>query len=547
MISSVSQEYPYLAAVVRKAAASSDKSPLAAVATAPVNVYNVIKKLSWFGFFTHLKILVEVGVYRNSVCAFFIEIFSWYGSRRVDVYARILGHAGFQVDTTPPAGVKISKPAGKQPPRIVDLLVRIDQKMSAPQKDSPETPVPGPPQSLEEPPTDASPSPEKPPAKGPPPEEELQAGDPPVKALSADKPSSEIAESEPPLDAGNEPKTDQPQLSNPVVSSQVQEVAFVSPFAIERATPVGIPNVGSNCYVASMLQLMFQNRQLCDAVAELCTKVPRESNYQKLLHSLNDILLHLQNGEGPCPKALIQNFLQIGKDIGYIKADGQDDSTVLRMSVLSALEELFTGEQPPEILALKDKLLCTFYESRSVESLEPDGRPGRVYANISQEVKNEIIVSPNMGSLEAGLEQHYGFEELIGDNRYEYEGGYVDARVGTEIWGQPPATLTVKIGRVSSNTRGVQKNTARCTFPEIIDLGKFMTSPKEESRRYRLNAVIAHGGSSAGGHYISFVKRGDQWFRCDDGSVSRASWSDIKKLFGGKPGGFDATFLSYAR
>jgi ubiquitin carboxyl-terminal hydrolase 22/27/51 len=109
-----------------------------------------------------------------------------------------------------------------------------------------------------------------------------------------------------------------------------------------------------------------------------------------------------------------------------------------------------------------------------------------------------------------------------------------------------PEVLTIDIKRVRQAASGaIEKNTDRCIFPEYIDMHKYMQNSGAGSCMYRLTSIVAHHGNINGGHYISFVNRNGQWFKCNDSQVEKVSWSDIEKLFAGHPDGFHATMLSF--
>lgn len=42
----------------------------------------------------------------------------------------------------------------------------------------------------------------------------------------------------------------------------------------------------------------------------------------------------------------------------------------------------------------------------------------------------------------------------------------------------------------------------------------------DKKERYELYGVVAHYGSGVGGHYISFVKVSNKWYKCDDNKVT---------------------------
>lgn len=46
--------------------------------------------------------------------------------------------------------------------------------------------------------------------------------------------------------------------------------------------------------------------------------------------------------------------------------------------------------------------------------------------------------------------------------------------------------------------------------------------------RYSLFAVVNHQGTLESGHYTSFIRQHkDQWFKCDDAIITKASIEDV--------------------
>lgn len=46
--------------------------------------------------------------------------------------------------------------------------------------------------------------------------------------------------------------------------------------------------------------------------------------------------------------------------------------------------------------------------------------------------------------------------------------------------------------------------------------------------RYSLFAVVNHQGTLESGHYTSFIRQHkDQWFKCDDAIITKASIKDV--------------------
>ena len=64
---------------------------------------------------------------------------------------------------------------------------------------------------------------------------------------------------------------------------------------------------------------------------------------------------------------------------------------------------------------------------------------------------------------------------------------------------------------------------------ESIDLAPYCKEGVEFTKNphYDLYAMSMHSGTLKGGHYIAQVKYGDQWYNCNDSSISHISKPDL--------------------
>lgn len=53
-----------------------------------------------------------------------------------------------------------------------------------------------------------------------------------------------------------------------------------------------------------------------------------------------------------------------------------------------------------------------------------------------------------------------------------------------------------------------------------------------EAATYDLIGVVNHQGKMDNGHYTSFVKHDDMWFKCDDATITRATLPQVLKSKG---------------
>eukprot|EP00698_Gefionella_okellyi_P016089 TRINITY_DN4579_c0_g1_i1.p1 TRINITY_DN4579_c0_g1~~TRINITY_DN4579_c0_g1_i1.p1 ORF type:complete len:961 (-),score=176.25 TRINITY_DN4579_c0_g1_i1:2122-5004(-) len=84
----------------------------------------------------------------------------------------------------------------------------------------------------------------------------------------------------------------------------------------------------------------------------------------------------------------------------------------------------------------------------------------------------------------------------------------------------PVLNITLKRFRYAMGYYGMHgsKVTKHVPFPEYLNMRPYLTASSAETQTvYRLYAVLVHAGSSAhSGHYYSFVRVAEKWFRMDD-------------------------------
>ncbi|RXG62009.1 Ubiquitin carboxyl-terminal hydrolase 22 [Armadillidium vulgare] len=106
-----------------------------------------------------------------------------------------------------------------------------------------------------------------------------------------------------------------------------------------------------------------------------------------------------------------------------------------------------------------------------------------------------------------------------------------------------PVVCSFHLKRFEHSNRLHKKISSFISFPEHLDMTPFMsnrrnnnnnnhstvaTQPSDISNRYSLFAVVNHVGSLDAGHYTAFVRQHrDQWYKCDDHIITRASVQDV--------------------
>ncbi|TSK87591.1 Ubiquitin carboxyl-terminal hydrolase 22 [Bagarius yarrelli] len=106
-----------------------------------------------------------------------------------------------------------------------------------------------------------------------------------------------------------------------------------------------------------------------------------------------------------------------------------------------------------------------------------------------------------------------------------------------------PVVACFHLKRFEHSAKLRRKITTYVSFPLELDMTPFMASSKESrvngqyqqsldvlnnDNKYSLFAVVNHQGTLESGHYTSFIRQHkDQWFKCDDAIITKASIKDV--------------------
>lgn len=67
-----------------------------------------------------------------------------------------------------------------------------------------------------------------------------------------------------------------------------------------------------------------------------------------------------------------------------------------------------------------------------------------------------------------------------------------------------------------------------------MDLTEFLV-PGSPKTVYDLYSIIVHSGDSKKGHYVSFIKKQNQWFKFNDAVVTKCTQDEaVMENYGGK-------------
>ncbi|PJF19152.1 Peptidase C19, ubiquitin carboxyl-terminal hydrolase 2 domain-containing protein [Paramicrosporidium saccamoebae] len=136
-------------------------------------------------------------------------------------------------------------------------------------------------------------------------------------------------------------------------------------------------------------------------------------------------------------------------------------------------------------------------------------------------------------SVSRGLQQFVRPERLSKANRYRCDhcGKLSDADKSMSIY-RAPNILTVHLKRFNLTPFGeASKINKHVEFGTELEIGAFITGPKQECSDYDLYGVLVHEGQTCNsGHYHSFVKASNGfWYSMNDSSVHQVSLSTVLK------------------
>lgn len=273
----------------------------------------------------------------------------------------------------------------------------------------------------------------------------------------------------------------------------------------------GIANMGSTCYMATVMQCIYAVRGL---------------DVFKGKNILEEVpwIRALVSGEAPCMRTFMATF-----PARHLELRVQNDAHEFMMVLMDELQEAAAKACPHlERVAGNPRQRFETHVNNTWAKLNTSAFTQSFYgllvsqvqcsgcANITHrfEAFNHILV-PVATTLGDAVGAFFKSTVIDGFKCDKCKGCY-NSRQVQKVW-RLPDVLIITLKRFNHNG---SKNTSSVDFPMVLDMGEF--SIHDPRSRYALKAAACHVGSTMGGHYYAHVhEETSGWHIVDDDHVIR--------------------------
>lgn len=300
-----------------------------------------------------------------------------------------------------------------------------------------------------------------------------------------------------------------------------------------QSYPIGLRNLGATCYLNVLIQGLFHNRLIRDAIFSTSVKEGRDlTPVDKILGELQSTFAYLLLSD--CAVYNLTKFVDL------LKLNRQEQQDPLEFNSLffeKCFDDRTIGNRGAEArvplpdengycnltataqddcvgasqLTISD-LLCG-KECYSTKCLKC-----KKVSNSAETSFRELALSiDGVTDLDSAIANHFAEEVMNGDNKYRCGecGDLQDASRSCAI-SQKPVVLFLSLRRYVYDTTTYDKKKLKTAVT-------FKNELLFHGDEYRLVSVLYHKGASAhGGHYVADVLdwEREQWWHCDDDTVT---------------------------
>lgn len=299
---------------------------------------------------------------------------------------------------------------------------------------------------------------------------------------------------------------------------------------------IGMKNQGATCYLNSLIQSLYHLPTLRKAVFMIPTESDK-SPADSIPLALQRLFYQLQNSNEPVGTSEVTRSFGWTTDDALQQHDIQEfcrkliEKLELKMKATQAegtIERLFRG-------SLYNFIKCTDVDYESSRNEDFYGMSPNFLGSLVPPLTS-VCVSPDISLNVKGcrdvyesLRKYTEVETLDGENKYNSEKfGLQPAKKGILFESFPPILhLHLKRFEYDFEHDKYVKVYDKFFFPATINVKEFLSPSADKTidYTYHLHGVFVHTGSVGAGHYYAFLRPtlGPQWYRFDDGTVSKVS------------------------
>jgi ubiquitin C-terminal hydrolase len=265
--------------------------------------------------------------------------------------------------------------------------------------------------------------------------------------------------------------------------------------------PIGLENFGNTCYINSIIQCLYHILLFRDNLI-------LENSSKSITKSLKDLFLKLKTTKRVTvsPNDLVSSLKkEFSSFRNFNHQDAQELFSFMMNDIIHDLSIVKTGEPGKKVNSWVQKLFIgTTLTKTTCLTCENVTSRNEEFLDLSLEIHGDLLDC---------LREFEKYEILEGLNKFycegECSGSYQEARKRIFIQNFPPVlVIHLKRFKYSSEQEKFVKIKDYVPYPLELNLG---------NRPYNLVSVCIHIGSGAhSGHYVSIVKKNQEWFLVDD-------------------------------
>ncbi|OHT14470.1 hypothetical protein TRFO_15121 [Tritrichomonas foetus] len=284
----------------------------------------------------------------------------------------------------------------------------------------------------------------------------------------------------------------------------------------------GLKNLGATCYMNSVLQQfyhipLFRHILLEHSNIKLNNTT---SSYNESFFQMQLLFARLKLSKKPwCdPKQFFDKWTQ--SHTHYLPIEQQDAHEFMQ----------FLVDDLPESL----KMLYTGTLTNFIEGI---GEFNSIKSQIDESFISLPILIEKYSTIEESLKSIIKPQKLFGNNKYTTEDGTkINAESHQKLRSVPPILiLQLTRFKYNQNTQSREKINTRFEISNEIDISDIVYTHKgnqdevKKQYQYKLHGAVIHKGDGNFGHYISYIRLQEKWFKFNDMEISEASQSQFEE------------------